>query len=297
MSQKRQIMKPSILIFLLISLLSCEENKSQFKIDDEYIAKFEENKKQRAQNRINYLQLTGLFKLNDSINTFGKDILNDFVLNIDALPKTIGTVSILKGGIVFIAFKDVIIKTYNDSIVNTIPIILNEYGNSIKLYHEQLNWQVITRSKQHYLRVWDTKNPTIEAFKGFELYKLNPKFIFEGQFTYYEKSKSEIVKSEIDGKRSTSFIGKVTFEYNGETHDIDVGESGFTMVSDQTSGDDTYGGGRYIYLDIPETDGLVKLDFNYLYNPPCAFSKFTTCLYPPRQNVMPFKILAGEKIK
>ena len=130
----------------------------------------------------------------------------------------------------------------------------------------------------------------------FELYELNPNLIFEGQFTYFEESKSEIVKSEVDGKRKTSFIGKVTFEYNGETHDLDVGENGFTMVSDETTGDETYGGGRYIYLVLPETDGLVTLDFNYLYNPPCAFSEFTTCLYPPRQNVLPFKIIAGEKI-
>ena len=68
------------------------------------------------------------------------------------------------------------------------------------------------------------------------------------------------------------------------------------MVSDKTTGDETYGGGRYIYLDLPETDGLVTLDFNYLYNPPCAFSDFTTCLYPPRQNNLTFIILAGERI-
>ena len=69
------------------------------------------------------------------------------------------------------------------------------------------------------------------------------------------------------------------------------------MVSDETTGDDTYSGGRYIYLKLPETDGTVTLDFNYLYNPPCSFSKFTTCLYPPRQNHLPFKVLAGEKIQ
>ena len=68
------------------------------------------------------------------------------------------------------------------------------------------------------------------------------------------------------------------------------------MVSDETSGNETYGGGRYIYLDLPETDGSITLDLNYLYNPPCAFSEFTTCLYPPRQNNLPFKILAGEKL-
>jgi uncharacterized protein len=288
-------MKSYLLLFLLVLIVSCESKKTQFNIDDAYITKFEENKVKRAQNRINYLQLTGLFKLDSLENTFGKDSENNFVLEIEALPSQVGTISVLKESLVFNAFNDVIIKTEQDSIVTTLPLQLNEYGSSIKLYHNQLNWQVITRSKQLYLRVWDTKNPAIDAFKGFELYKLNPNFIFEGQFIYYKKIKSEIVKSEVDGSRSTKFIGKVTFEYNGKTHDLDVGENGFTMVSDVTTGDETYGGGRYIYLDLPETNGIVSLDFNYLYNPPCAFSKFTTCLYPPRQNNLPFKVLAGEK--
>lgn len=288
-------MKTKLLLFLLILIVSCESKKTQFNIDDAYITKLEESKVKRAQNRINYLQLTGLFKLDSLENTFGKDTLNDFVLNITTLPKTIGTISVLKEGIEFNASKNVIIKTNKDSIVKTVPLQLNEYGSSIKLYHDQLNWQVITRSKQLYLRVWDTKNPAIDAFKGFELYKLNPNFIFEGQFNYYDKVKTESVNSQLGVKTSTDFIGKVTFTFQDQPYGLDVGENGFTMVSDETTGDETYGGGRYIYLDIPETDGAVRLDFNYLYNPPCSFSKFTTCLYPPRQNNLPFKILAGEK--
>ena len=69
------------------------------------------------------------------------------------------------------------------------------------------------------------------------------------------------------------------------------------MVGDLTSGESTYGGGRYLYLKLPNTDGKVSLDFNYLYNPPCAFSEFTTCLFPPSQNQLPIKIKAGERIE
>jgi len=289
------LMKTYLLLIILVLIVSCESKEAQFNIDDAYIAKFEENKAKGTQNRVNYLQLTGLFKLNDSLNTFGKDTLNDFVLNINASPKTIGTISILKESIVFSASKNVIIKTNKDSLVKTIPLQLNEFGSSIKLYHNQLNWQVITRAKQRYLRVWDTKNPAIDAFKGFELYKLNPNFIFEGQFTYFDKAKTESVNSRLGVKTSTNFIGKVAFTFKDKSYTLDVGENGFTMVSDETTGDETYGGGRYINLDLPETDGVVRLDFNYLYNPPCAFSKFTTCLFPPRQNNLPFKIFAGEK--
>ena len=290
-------MKPCLLLFFLITLLSCNNNKTQFNIDDAYKTTFEENLSERATNRINYLQLTGLFKLDAADNTFGKDSIIDFMLAIENLPPRIGTIRLTGEALEFRTEKDIDVKTADGESVTDLILNLDEYGSSIKLYHKQLNWQVITRSGQHYLRVWDTKNPAVESFKGFEQFELNPEFIFEGKFEYFKESKSEIVKSEVDGKRSTSFIGKITFEYQGETHDLDVGEGGFTMVSDDTTGDDTYGGGRYIYLQLPETNGLVTLDFNYLYNPPCSFSKFTTCLYPPRQNHLPFKVLAGEKIQ
>ncbi len=289
-------MKLPITLLFLITLLSCNTNKNHIYIDEDYNAKFEKNKTERAEYRFNYLQLTGLFKLNAETNTFGKDSINDFVLNIESLPSTIGTISVFEDSLVFSASENVIVKNSRDSIITNYHLKLNENGSSIKLYHKQLNWQVITRSKHHYLRVWDTKNPAIEAFKGFEQFKLNPEFIFEGEFTYYNKVKTEEVHSQLGVNTNTNFIGKVTFKYNDETHDLDVGESGFTMVSDRTTGDETYGGGRYIYLALPETNGLVILDFNYLWNPPCAFSEFTTCLYPPRQNALPFKILAGEKI-
>lgn len=289
-------MKSFVFLFLIMVVLACKDITSKLAIDDKYITEFEKNLSERANNRIKYLQLTGLYKLSKNTNTFGNDSINDFVLNIDNLPSQIGTISVRTDSLVFSVSENVLVKNSQDSLITNLNLKLDESGNSIKLFHNNINWQIITRSKQYYLRVWDTKNPAIKAFTGFEKFKLNSEFIFQGQFTYYTKAKTEEVHSKLGVKATTYFIGKITFEYNDETYDLDVGNNGFTMVSDKTSGNETYGGGRYIYLDLPEKDGLVTLDFNYLYNPPCAFSKFTTCLFPPRQNVLPFKILAGEKI-
>jgi len=289
-------MKSYILAFILITLLSCNNNKNLIYIDKKYITKFDENKTERKQNRINYLQLTGLFKIDSLSNSFGKDSINNFTLAIDNLAPTIGTITKKNNVLEFRSEKDVIVKTIENDTVTYLILNLDKYGSSIKLFYKQLNWQVITRSGQHYLRVWNTKNPAIKAFKGFEQFKLNPEFILEGQFTYYQDHKTDYVHSQLGVNASTNFIGKVTFKYKENNYDLDVGEEGFTMVSDETTGNETYGGGRYIYLDLPKTDGLITLDFNYLYNPPCTFSKFTTCLYPPRQNNLPFKIFAGETI-
>jgi len=191
--------------------MSCNNSKTQFNIDAEYILKFEDNLSERAENRINYLQLTGLFKLDSLDNTFGKDNINSFVLAITNLPSEIGSISVFEDSLVFTALENIIIKNSNDSIITNNHLKLNEYGSSIKLFYKQLNWQVITRSGQYYLRVWDTKNPTVEAFQGFERFKLDPEFIYEGQFTYYDKVKTEEVHSQLGVNATTNFIGEVSF--------------------------------------------------------------------------------------
>lgn len=70
----------------------------------------------------------------------------------------------------------------------------------------------------------------------------------------------------------------------------------FLPFKDETSGDITYGGGRYINLSTLDIDeGLVELDFNKCYNPWCAYSDGYNCPIPPIENNLDIVILAGEK--
>lgn len=296
-SSKFLRMKFIKLLVIVVLFSACNNVESKFLVDVKYISEidsfFETKMKERQGN---YLQLVALHRLEEGSNTFGKDENNSLSLKIDALPATIGNVLMKGEPLTFIAAENVMINTKNDSLITETPLTLDKYGSSEKLYHNELNWQIITRSKQHYLRIWNTQNPAIEAFKGFQKFDLNNNFIYDADFTFYEKEKSEIVKAEVDGKRSTNFIGKVSFTYDNKSYSLEVGSGGFTMVADSTTGETTYGGGRYMYIQLPKENSKVILDFNKLYNPPCAFSEFTTCLYPPRQNHLPFAILAGEMI-
>jgi uncharacterized protein (DUF1684 family) len=67
----------------------------------------------------------------------------------------------------------------------------------------------------------------------------------------------------------------------------------FFMFKDQTSGRTTYQAGRFLYADMPK-DGTVELDFNKAKNPPCAFTAFATCPLPPKANMLPVLLEAGE---
>jgi uncharacterized protein (DUF1684 family) len=68
----------------------------------------------------------------------------------------------------------------------------------------------------------------------------------------------------------------------------------FIPFRDATSGQETYGAGRY--LDLREnTTGAYELDFNKAYNPYCAYTETYSCPVPPAENTLPIPIPAGEK--
>ncbi len=93
-------------------------------------------------------------------------------------------------------------------------------------------------------------------------------------------------------------VGKIHFEVAGQPADLTIfaAEDGelFVPLRDGTSGRDTYGAGRYLE---PENLGedRVLVDFNYLYNPYCAYNEAYSCPLPPRENWLHVPIEAGEK--
>ena len=68
----------------------------------------------------------------------------------------------------------------------------------------------------------------------------------------------------------------------------------FLAFTDLTSGEDTYGAGRYIDIEKPEGETVV-IDFNMAYNPYCAYNSTYDCPIPPQENNLSIAIQAGEK--
>ena len=280
--------------FILTLYTQCKNDAKTFQIDKAYIESLEKERKDRDNRRVKYLELCGLFKLDTTGTIFGIDKRNKVSTSPNEINQNIGKFKWDGKVFNFEAFNDIKITDSNGAEVQTKSLVLNAIGDSEKLFFSAISWRVITRSGALYLRVWDKNNPAIDAFKGFENYAPNSDFIFEADFEYFPTSKSESVASKLGVNDVANFIGKVQFQYDGTFYTLDVGEQGWMMVGDSTSGNTTYGGGRYMYIDLPETNGKVTLDFNYLYNPPCRYSEYTTCLFPPRQNVLPIAIEAGE---
>jgi uncharacterized protein len=74
----------------------------------------------------------------------------------------------------------------------------------------------------------------------------------------------------------------------------------FLPFRDLTNGEETYSGGRYLYDTIKGADmgvgaGEITIDFNFAYNPSCAYNERWVCPLAPKENRLPVRIEAGEK--
>jgi len=70
----------------------------------------------------------------------------------------------------------------------------------------------------------------------------------------------------------------------------------FIPFTDNTSGNESYGGGRYLDYKISDIkNNKLLLDFNKAYNPYCAYTTGYNCPIPPAENDLKVAIKAGEK--
>jgi uncharacterized protein (DUF1684 family) len=101
--------------------------------------------------------------------------------------------------------------------------------------------------------------------------------------------------------------GDLVFEVDGaehrltsfDSHGSDGSHVLFVPFRDATSGNETYGAGRYVEAPVYDEDddgGLLELDFNYAYNPSCVFSPAYDCPFPPPQNRLNVAVRAGERL-
>jgi uncharacterized protein len=122
----------------------------------------------------------------------------------------------------------------------------------------------------------------------------------------------EIDSGGQDGVITFRRAGVLGFDFNGQPCRLTVfslvGYAGglFLPFRDGTSGSETYGGGRYLFDTVKNTDGLslelkagspeVTIDFNYAYNPSCAYDARWACPLAPRENWLAVPMRAGEKV-
>lgn len=286
-------MRINILFFLVLLTFS----SSGVAQTPDYLQEINDWHKQREENlkkENGWLNLAGLFWLNEGRNTIGSNTKNDHLFPEDKCPDFLGEIFLQNGEVEFSVLNEheVFIEGVKIQKVKIFPSekpIILQYGS--------LKWLVIKRGEKFAIRLRDLKSPFLEEFTHIEHFKIDPMMNIMAKFVKTDNKKISIL--DITGQTSLQDSpGKLVFRIGKKEYSLDVlaeGDQFFVIFGDKTNKISTYGGGRYIYTQLPDAAGNVKIDFNKAYNPPCAFTPYATCPLPPKQNLLNVKIDAGEK--
>ncbi len=244
-----------------------------------------------------WLNLIGLYWLEEGKNLFGSGPQSDVLLESEIFPIALGIFE-LEEGKVFFTPKTGGIKTQEMEIEERTLIFDSDNKISMKLSYQSLRWNIIKRLDAYGVRLRDLEAKEVTQFEGIERYSVSLDWRFEAKFIPYEPVRQIAITNVLGQTSQNPCPGYVEFQKDGQNYQIDALEEGdelFLIFADGTSGGDTYGGGRYIYVKKPKPNGVTTLDFNKAYNPPCVFTPHATCPLPPRQNILDLAVTAGEK--
>ncbi|MCF8715117.1 DUF1684 domain-containing protein [Joostella atrarenae] len=144
------------------------------------------------------------------------------------------------------------------------------------------------------------------GFKSLEFFPIDTSFNLVAKLERTPNEQPFLMPTTTERKSKEVLYGVLYFELQGEKFSLNVYQNQelketleyrdylFLPFSDKTNGKETYGGGRYLDLRIPEGDSIT-IDFNKAYNPYCAYNKKFSCPIVPEENTLDIAVTAGVK--
>lgn len=151
----------------------------------------------------------------------------------------------------------------------------------------------------------DKKN--LKNFSGLDFYPPDSMYRVLASFTRLENATPFRMKTTTERLPVYEPYAKATFTLYDKEYELTIYQSHdlrlnplfrdylFLPFTDDSNGESTYGGGRYIGLHIPKGDSIL-IDFNKAYNPYCVYSFQYSCPIPPAENYLPIAVHAGLKM-
>jgi hypothetical protein len=141
-------------------------------------------------------------------------------------------------------------------------------------------------------------------FEPLKYYDVDPSFVFQSKlYQYPVKDTIKVFGTKGEERKAVRF-GYVTFNYNKKDYRINVykgstktGQEYYSIwFTDKTTGEETYGVGRYLDFELnPDPGFIYTIDFNLAYNPYCSYSPEYSCAIPLKEDHIDLAIKAGEK--
>lgn len=242
-----------------------------------------------------WLSLVGLHWIEPGSHRLGRAPDSDIVLGTG--PAHLGTL-ISDGDAFTLTLADGVDARIGDTPARSAKLVADADGAPTLVRFGKASFTLIQRGDRYALRVRDPDAPTRRDFAGIDAFPTDPAWRFDARFVAHPEGRTIEIASIIGTLEAMKNPGALAFTRGGKDYRLEAIDDGsgqlFVIFADRTSGRETYGPGRFVYAELPQ-DGRTVLDFNRAYNPPCAFSAFSTCPLPPPENRLDLAVTAGEK--
>jgi uncharacterized protein len=142
----------------------------------------------------------------------------------------------------------------------------------------------------------------VPGFSGLRYYPPDLKYRVSAVLERADPPQYAYLRTNRDNQAEMRLVGRLRFRLGKQSLSLamyhasgSASTSVFVPFRDGTSGKETYGPGRYLTVELNETDAY-DLDFNRAFNPYSAYTDSFECSFPPAENDLPIPIQAGEKV-
>jgi hypothetical protein len=249
--------------------------------------------------------LLGLWWINPGETTIGADSTSTIILPRDRAPRRVGSVFVGADSTWFVAARGVTVTrdTFKAPLAAT-RITSDLLPKAPVLKTGPLVISYIVREDRgvfrHAVRIKDTLNAARGA-PPLRYFPTDIRWRVQARYRPVVGNDSLDIIGVLGTLTRMAHPGNIDFELDGRRHTLmvirepeDHTDELFVMFTDSTNRRETYPATRYVWVAPPDSLGRTVIDFNKAFNPPCAFTKFATCPFPPRGNHLPLFVTAGE---
>ncbi len=261
----------------------------------ELILEWRQKRNARLASDFGWLSLVGLEWLQEGENRVGSAPGN--TIRLPGGPDYWGSVFLVDDKLRFVR-ADVDSVTVDEAHVNELPMVADTEGPATLVQSGTIRFYAIFR-ESYALRIKDSQAPIRVSFKGTRNFDIQRDWRIDTRFIPGEEGETIEIGNVLGQLIPSPVYGRIEFERDGTTYRmVAIGDENSQslefMFADHSNGRSTYAAGRFVYSDGMPRNGRLVVDFNKAYNPPCAFSDYSTCPLPLAENRLNMEVTAGE---
>lgn len=250
--------------------------------------------------------MVGLWWLEPGEATIGSDSSATIVLPRDRAPRRLGSLHITADSTWLAAAPGVTFTVDSGTTPVTSARMRSDLqpGATIVRYGSLMVHYIVREDRGKFLhgvRIRDTLNPALQQPMPMRYFPTDIALRVQAKYTPVSAPDSVSIIGVLGMETRMSHEGNLEFALKGRRYSLmvirepeDHGKNLFVMFTDSTNRKETYPATRYIWVTPPDSLGRAVVDFNKAFNPPCAFTKFSTCPFPPKGNHLPLRVEGGE---